>query len=352
MQVFCLVAHRDMPSILLPGTQSAAPRLRNPRDGSRLPWAPLDGTHSLLLPRDQVTQKHAQQMALGMAASTESSAYTVGVHSDSVASQEPTASQIRAVASSDAIMAELELPIQPVPRLSGSEYTVVYTVIEAREREVQLLFSFLSSSQYLRGTVADFRPMPQEALRLARGKLARILARLRGHTTVAVELIRRWQDSQRATRLLSSPHEHPPLCWLGQDYLLKMATDLAHLPIPVRCCQGQAQSPLLSPACAVDAEPRALRMPRRRSRPTRCFLAGGVHQRITPNLPSYTPPPSKPIEMISSPISGDEVQSRGRTPRHRSHPHHSLPPWPTNRRGRRPHRLACSPLPPLGRPLP
>ena len=155
-------------------------------------------------------------------------------------------------------------------------------------------------SSFIRGSA---RTLSISGLRRARAKLSRILARLRAHTTVAVEMIDSWQQQQRqqqqrqqqqlqsqperfqrnlvtgqstalqgdlsvnnvdiakselavspATHLetsttesavpLTSAHEGHAMhaldrggdatfLWLGWDYLLKMATDLAFLPLPI-----------------------------------------------------------------------------------------------------------------------
>jgi hypothetical protein len=113
---------------------------------------------------------------------------------------------------------------------------------------------------YIRGSS---RALGAEGLRRLRSKLARLIGRLRVHTTVVVELIQMWRrrnDASKPTEEAdasvkpsaagapeqpAAPGPPPParvalsreadgevFYWLGWNYLLKMGTDLAHLPIP------------------------------------------------------------------------------------------------------------------------
>lgn len=187
----------------------------------------------------------------------------------------------------DAISLELGVPQMVIPTLRG--FDEIFKVIEARERTVQTLRGFLASLGYIRGNA---RLLPVESQRRARGKLARLLARVRTLTTITVELIQMWRctivkakddgvvSSYAATHLsedeklvgcvtdfvathaelratstarnaatykLATTMGHkaagtalPTFYWMGFNYLLKMATDLAFLPIPV--CKGTSQS--------------------------------------------------------------------------------------------------------------
>ena len=106
-------------------------------------------------------------------------------------------------AEEEAALLELSLPLVSIPRLAG--YSEIFAVIEARERSVQSLRGFLASMGYIRGNA---RALPADGLRRSRSKLARMLARIRAHTTVAVEMITEWQREQVAGA--SDDESQPP----------------------------------------------------------------------------------------------------------------------------------------------
>ena len=150
----------------------------------------------------------------------------------------------------------------------------------------------LAVRSYIRGNA---RTLPVDALRRARAKLARLLARLRAHTALVIELIQQWRSSlgvssyeptewrghesarevprerggalgerskmlrerggasgERSEAQVVRPNEagqsRETFLWMGRDYLRKIATDLVHLPIPaysdplllVRCLLASA----------------------------------------------------------------------------------------------------------------
>ena len=120
---------------------------------------------------------------------------------------------------------ELSLPIVEIPLLH--DYRDLTIVIDARERCLQNLRSFLASLPFVRGSS---RKMCPEALRSSRAKLARMLARLRAHSTNVVELIQRWRcrlledpSDEAAVRELTRPKNgesrgevpNEPFFWLG-----------------------------------------------------------------------------------------------------------------------------------------
>lgn len=154
----------------------------------------------------------------------------------------------------------------------ASSYHDLFAVIEARERAVQALKSFLASMgcdsrleqkslagrgstdvsdccrhRFIRGKA---RALTHDGLRRARSKLARLIARLRVVTTIVTELIVLWRNRSMALQgptttadvadAAGNPNEAgsfsrppEPFMWLGWNYLLKMRSDLAFLPIPI-----------------------------------------------------------------------------------------------------------------------
>ena len=118
------------------------------------------------------------------------------------ASLSASASFTAAWTANDTIASELGTPQISVPR--NVPLRDVFSVIEARERAVAALRGFLASFGYIRGNA---RPMgmPLDGLRRARAKLAWLLARVRAHTTVAVELIEIWERLQPPSPPLQPP---------------------------------------------------------------------------------------------------------------------------------------------------
>lgn len=96
---------------------------------------------------------------------------------------------------------ELHSPKVIIPA-SISSFHDIYAVIEARERTVQSLRGFLASMGYIRGNGSANRTsgLRADGLRRSRSKLARLLAKIRVYSTLAVELILR-----RASITLSTP---------------------------------------------------------------------------------------------------------------------------------------------------
>ena len=89
---------------------------------------------------------------------------------------------------SEVLARELLAPKVIVPHLTN--YRDIFAVIDARERSIQAIKGFAASLSYIRGNA---RAPPPEQLRRLRAKLARLLARLRTHTTNTVELICAWR---------------------------------------------------------------------------------------------------------------------------------------------------------------
>ena len=71
------------------------------------------------------------------------------------------------------------------------DYRDVLKVIDARERSLQNIKTFLASMCFIRGNA---RSLPAGVLRRGRAKLARLLARHRAHSTIVVELIVKWRE--------------------------------------------------------------------------------------------------------------------------------------------------------------
>ena len=74
---------------------------------------------------------------------------------------------------------------------STIDYRDVLKVIDARERSLQNIKTFLASMCFIRGNA---RSLPPGVLRRGRAKLARLLARHRVHSAVVVELIVKWRQ--------------------------------------------------------------------------------------------------------------------------------------------------------------
>ena len=135
------------------------------------------------------------------------------------ASLSASASFTAAWTANDTIASELGTPQISVPR--NVPLRDVFSVIEARERAVAALRGFLASFGYIRGNA---RPMgmPLDGLRRARAKLAWLLARVRAHTTVAVELIEMWERLQPPPPPLQPP---PPAAQPPQKAAPPMTLD-------------------------------------------------------------------------------------------------------------------------------
>ncbi|KAL1530867.1 hypothetical protein AB1Y20_001761 [Prymnesium parvum] len=157
---------------------------------------------------------------------------------------------------------ELLAPAILVPLLTS--YADLYAVIDARERAVQAMKGFIASLRYIRGNA---RRLPTEQLRHSRAKLARLLGRLRAHSTNVVELLLLWRRRReekeeegeggepqeepqegaksdtpptysRESTLLGMRTSRPvapaePFFWMGWNYLLKMSQDMRFAPLPV-----------------------------------------------------------------------------------------------------------------------
>ena len=87
-------------------------------------------------------------------------------------------------------------PLVALPVLH--DFRDVLKVIDARERTLQNIKTFLASMMYIRGNA---RSLPLNVLRRGRAKLARLLARLRVHSTSVVELIQLWRHRYGALPL-------------------------------------------------------------------------------------------------------------------------------------------------------
>ena len=85
-----------------------------------------------------------------------------------------------------------------VPHLDS--YRDVLKVLDARERSLQTIKTYLASMCFIRGSIASnalvgsARDPRMAVLRRGRAKLARLLARYRAHTTLVVELIQKWRQ--------------------------------------------------------------------------------------------------------------------------------------------------------------
>ena len=199
------------------------------------------------------------------------------LHSLSESEQQPLSET-----SDDVFSLEMAAPLVSVPYLT--DFRDVLKVIDARERVLQNIRTFLASMGFIRGSA---RSLPLPVLRRGRAKLAWLLARLRVHSTTVVELIQLWRKRIGAPlpppspRLLTSrqsisagssgdspavakskqlakaeeaaavdhgapppkprapkkgmgrpPAAHEPFMWMGCNYLLKMRTDLRYAPLP------------------------------------------------------------------------------------------------------------------------
>ena len=199
------------------------------------------------------------------------------LHSLSESEQQPLSET-----SDDVFALEMAAPLVSVPYLT--DFRDVLKVIDARERVLQNIRTFLASMGFIRGSA---RSLPLPVLRRGRAKLAWLLARLRVHSTTVVELIQLWRRRMGAPlpppspRLLTSrqsvsagssvdspavakskqltkaeeaaavehgapppkprapkkgmgrpPSAQEPFMWMGCNYLLKMRTDLRYAPLP------------------------------------------------------------------------------------------------------------------------
>ena len=344
------------------------------------------------------------------------------------ASLSASASFTAAWTANDTIASELGTPQISVPR--NVPLRDVFSVIEARERAVAALRGFLASFGYIRGNA---RPMgmPLDGLRRARAKLAWLLARVRAHTTVAVELIEMWErlqppppplqppppaaqprqppppqkaappmaldynqpsatsltelidndgdgfittdelhsftselhsftsatasasasaigpeaalaaaatpaatgaDSSAAEALSASSVAQPRFYWLGWNYLLKMATDLSFLPLPVE------EDPLLLLWWRYNAphvaRPAALRMPPFTLTRPDLFQPPGLEPHFTCTLPtepqSASPPKAERAARSHSAALAATAAAQGALapspPQPHSHPKHARSP--------------------------
>lgn len=132
---------------------------------------------------------------------------------------------------------------QPLEMPHISDYRLVFEVIDARERTLQAVQALLTSIAYVR---RNSRALPSALAHQSRGKLARVLARLRTQTTHVVELIGLWRARRMgflsdeggafaacgAARGRGSRPE--PFLWFGHNYLLKTMLDLPLAPLPLR----------------------------------------------------------------------------------------------------------------------
>ena len=88
------------------------------------------------------------------------------------------------------------------------DYRDVLKVIDARERSLQNIKTFLASMVFIRGNA---RSLPPGVLRRGRSKLARLLARHRVHSAVVVELIVKWRQRHGLALGLGAPPLGAPL---------------------------------------------------------------------------------------------------------------------------------------------
>jgi hypothetical protein len=138
---------------------------------------------------------------------------------------------------------------QPLEMPHIRDYRLVFEVIDARERTLQAVQALLKSIAYVRGNA---RALPPAAAHQSRGKLARVLARLRTQTTHVVELVGLWRvrhaGSLPGVESLSHGGGAPaaaggaargrggapePFLWFGHNYLLKTMIDLPLAPLPL-----------------------------------------------------------------------------------------------------------------------
>ena len=165
--------------------------------GSRLPSRAGRGSAPSAIPQHTATGVGSSWMEeSGMSASpwADEAPVPLGVAGGGAFSQGPHLSASVAVVS-----IELALPQIVVPTFD--RYSDVFGEIEARERAINSLRTFLSSIGYIRG---NHRILGDDGLRRARSKLARILARLRMHTTTCAELISLWRRRQLDARSLAA----------------------------------------------------------------------------------------------------------------------------------------------------
>ena len=100
--------------------------------------------------------------------------------------------------------------------------------IHAREGAVHAIKALLASVRHVRGT----HPLPEPLAHRARVRLARLLARLRAHTTEVVEHIERWRHREERHEITRAHFVKPePYLWMGRNYLLKLAGDLPFAPL-------------------------------------------------------------------------------------------------------------------------
>ena len=108
----------------------------------------------------------------------------------------------------DAMLFSMETtaPLVVLPRVG--DFRDVLKVIDARERSLQNIKTFLASMMFIRGNA---RVLPLSVLRRGRAKLARLLARYRVHSTNVIELINLWRGRYGAVPLESlQVDENPP----------------------------------------------------------------------------------------------------------------------------------------------
>lgn len=92
-------------------------------------------------------------------------------------------------AGAELFAAERVAGLVPVPVVSA--YRDILRVIDARERSLENIKTFLASMCFIRGNA---RSLPAGVLRQGRSKLSRLLARYRAHSTIVVELIQKWRQ--------------------------------------------------------------------------------------------------------------------------------------------------------------
>ena len=88
----------------------------------------------------------------------------------------------------DVFLVETAAPLVGLPHLV--DFRDVLKVIDARERVLQNIKTFLASMMFIRGNA---RSLPPAVLRRGRAKLAWLLARQRVHATNVVELVQLWR---------------------------------------------------------------------------------------------------------------------------------------------------------------
>lgn len=180
-----------------------------------------------------------------------------------------------------------------------SDFRDVLKVIDARERSLQNIKTFLASMCFIRG---NSRSLPTGVLRRGRAKLARLLARHRAHSTLVVELIVKWR--QRNAEPLAAVQPADELTAAGsltgvvlENPLTARGTQARALPTRARASSHALPCPFSHP------RPRTLRHPQGSPVLNRAMTSTMASAIAT--AAERAPPPAPPLRQFVAPATAE-----------------------------------------------